>query len=196
MKKVLILVMFLVICSSLCACKPYRRDVEGIENFTEMEGSIGVNSRILPSDEFLEQFPYTSAQYNYKAISQSRLSLFSADYALIVIRYDSEQYAKAKAFCLERFELVNTFEYNGYVFAENVTLAKGRDELNEDHTIAHPYLFNMFAYDDEMFCLIFVGAYHYDYIKKIEYIDENIKKDPEAWGEFWQEHFAEFYSLA
>ena len=196
MKKVLILVMFLAICSSLCACKPYRRDVEGIENFSTIEGSVGINRHILPSDDFLEQFPYTSAQYNYQEIYRRRLAVICSTYSLVVVHYDADHYGNAKAFCLDTIDLVNTFEYNEYIFAENVAMAKARGELNEDNTILFPYRFHMFAYNDEKRCLVFVGVDNYDSKKMIGHIEENTKKDPDAWGEFWQEYFAEFYSLA
>ena len=197
MKKLMVLVLLLFICTILYACGTgYRVDVEGVHNFDKEEGYVEINVHLLPSDHFLEHYPYTSAQYNHKEIFRNRLSIVATECSIVIVNYNAEQYALAKEFCLQNMELVNSFEYNGYMFAENVMLAKARGELRDDNTISIPHIFNMFAYHDEKQCLIFVGACILDSKKMIGHIEENTKKDPDAWGEFWQEHFAEFYPLA
>ena len=190
MKKLSIVIVLLFICTILCSCG--TQDivyVEGIENYKIMEGDYEINVHLLPSEDFLDKYAYTSAQYNHKEIYRSRMSIFGKECSLIVANYDAEQYALAKEHCLQNFRLINSFEYNGYVFAENILLPIGQGRVENDKVLHSQEWFNMFAYNDEDCCLVFVGAYMlYD-------IAENTKTDPAIWGEFWQEYFAEFYEI-
>ena len=184
-------VVFLLLVSIiLCSCRGgYRIDVEGIENFDKSEGYTEINVYLLPSDDFLEEYPYTSIQYNHKEEFKSYLSIAATECSLIVINYDDRQYGKAKDFCLHNMDLINSFEYNGYVFTENVMLAIGQNRLNKDNSIVCPEWFNMFAYNDEKCCLVFIGA------NILDGISVHTKTDPIAWDKFLLTYFSEFYNF-
>lgn len=190
MKKLIIVIVLLFICTILSSCGTgYRVDVEGVENFDIKEGYVEINVHLLPIEDFLEKYPNVSAQYNHKELFNSRMSIAATECSLIVAKYDLEQYVQAKAFCLQNFALINSFAYNDYVFAENILLPIGQGRVENNKVLHSQEWFNMFAYNDEDCCLLFVGA------NILDGIEENTKTDPVAWGEFWQEYFAEFYEI-
>ena len=191
MRRASVVLVMLFICAILGACSgEYRVDVEGIENFNTTEGYVEINVHLLPDENFLDKYTYASAKYNHKEIFKSRLSIVATECSIIVVNYNDEYYSQAKEDCLRNIDLVNEFEYNGYVFAENIMLAIGQDRLTEENKIECPEWFNMFAYHDEKRCLVFIGA------NILEGIEENTKTDPVAWGEFLQEYFAEFHDFS
>jgi hypothetical protein len=164
-------------------------DVCGIENFDRTEGFVEINVHLLPSEDFLNDYSYISAQYDHKKIFKNRLSISATECSLVVVNYDKEQYALAKKYCLQNMDLINSFKYNGYTFAENIRLAIGQDRLKEDNSIVCPEWFNMFAYNDEKCCLVFLGA------NILDGIDENTKTDPNIWGAFLDQYFSEYYAF-
>lgn len=190
MRNLSIALILLFLCSAVCGCDSKNRVyVEGIENFKPTEGYYEINAHILPSEGFVDMYPYSTAQYNHKQLFNSIFSITETECSLIVIHYDATQYINAKTYCLQNMDLINTFQYNDYMFSENIRLAIAQDRVDDGKVMYSPEWFNMFAYSDTKRCLIFMGAYIH------EGIDENAKTDSGAWAQFVQLYFSDFYSF-
>lgn len=190
MRRLSIVLMVIFLCSLVCGCDSRNQlYVDGIENFKLTEGSYEINVHILPSEDFIVKFPYSTAKYNYKQLYKHHFSISATECSLIVIHYEATQYSIAKSYCLENMDLINNFEYNEYVFAENIRLAIEHGRVDNGKVTHSQEWFNMFGYSDTKCCLVFVGSHILDGI------DDNTKTDATAWGEFLQTYFSEFYTF-
>lgn len=190
MRKLGFVFAILFVCTTVCGCNSKNCvDVEGIANFKLTEGYYELNAHILPSEDFLSRFPYSSAQYNHRQLFKNIFSVAATECSLIVMHYDAVQYNEAKSYCLLNMDLLNSFEYNDYTFAENIRLAIGQDRIEDNKVTYSQEWFNMFAFNDNQCCLVFIGAYIPDGI------DNNTKTDANAWGEFLQHYFSDFYNF-
>lgn len=173
-------------CVTACGCSPYEIYVEGIDNFSIADSSTSLNQRILPSEEFLETYEYISAEYFYRDTYKTPLSVESIEQSIVIVTYDSNNYELAKSFCFDSMELSDTNQctYNNYVFVENVALFKARNEATD-----YPYWFNMFVYNDNEKCLLFMG-----YSASVIY-HEQAGLATENWGEFLDKYYGDFYNF-
>ena len=180
---------------TLCSCgdrfngEKYSEkfNVDGIENFDKFEGSIEINQYILPSDTFLEEFNYLDIDYHYRERYKTIFSIVGTDRSLITIYYEQEEYQQAKEYCLQNMQLLesNRVEYNGYVFIDNVKLETLRN--NNIPTSQFPDYFNMFIYNDDLNCLMFMGFGGED---NYGFDAQEVKDN---WGEFLEKHFSDVY---
>lgn len=190
MKKIQLLSIILVISLLFCSCQNPSRRIEGIEYFFDGESEFEINVWILPSDDFLERFDYTNAEYCFDVKYKHYLSMLGNERSLIAINYEQSSYEDAKAFCLQEMVLSdsNRVEYNGYTFIENIRIAK--DPTGNSYSSQFPQYYNMFAYNDNLQCLIFIGRYdlQMDHSVTAQDILSN-------WGEYLNEQFSDIYSF-
>ena len=157
MKKCVICLLCFAIALLCIGCGAYDIAFDGYENFSKSHSDFELNHYILPDLEFPDKFPYINIDYclreNYKAAYDF------TEKSLIVIHYDKETYEQAKEYCLQNMQLLDAepMEYNDYVFMKNIELAIKQDRY--DTYADYPTWFNMFAFNDEENCLVFMGFY-------------------------------------
>ena len=195
MKRLMAILLCCLMVLTLCSCgdrfngEKYSEkfNVDGIENFDKFEGSIEINQYILPSDTFLEEFNYLDIDYHYRNNFKTIFSIFGTERSLITIHYEQEEYQQAKEYCLQNMQLLesNRVEYNGYVFIDNVKLKTLRN--NNITRSEFPHYFNMFGYNDDLNCLVFIGFFGEDY-----WVDD-AQQVKDNWGAFLEKHFSDVY---
>lgn len=190
-KTSMLLIILLILSLILSGCK-YEVYKEGIENFDVNDSNISLNSCILPSDDFIENFDYTNGEYYYNDVNEHWLYVANCEQSIVILNYKTDVYEQAKAYCLDTMELseTNQFDYNGYTFTENIGLAKAWDDLEDGVNTRYPHHFNMFAYNDEEQCLVFMGFYSSPDNK-----DDNIYLAQTDWEEFLRTYFYEYYDF-
>lgn len=180
-KRIALIVFFCVVFLAFCSCgmNSEQYNVDGIENFETGESSVELNYQILPSEDFLEDFEYTNADYHYRYGGFWLLIGFSEECSLISVQYEKEEYKEAKSYCLQNMQLVDDFclEHNGYTFL-----------LNTQQLDRFPSWFNMVAYNDSLNCLVFMGFYD-DY----DYSTDDSQSVQSNWSEFLEKHFSDIY---
>ena len=177
MKKVVCLICCLA--CLLCACNV---SVDGYENFSKMTSDYELNLYLLPSEDFSTQFEYVDIDYHF---SEKHISLIEMyEESLIVIAYDEAEYEQAKKYCLENMQLskTNTIEFGNYLFIENDALFVG--EHGEEKLNAFPHWFNMFAYNDALKRLVFMGFYG------SAYTTDDAQSIVDNWEEFLETYFS------
>lgn len=184
MKKVNLILALCFIMMIMCSCNS-KYSVDGFENLNVNDSNYELNHYILPSDDFADTYEYKNIDYTFR---DEYLSIFYwTERSLIVIEYDEDVYTQAKEYCLDNMMLNEsmTLEYNGYTFIENIKLAVGQERNS------FPHWFNMFAYNDDVNILVFMGFYgtNYDYQKDLQNVKDN-------WGDFLDEHFAELHDFS
>lgn len=171
----LLLIIF-IICLSFNSCAQVIR-IDGIDNFNKNDSALSLNQLILPSDDFLDCFKYENADYHYR--DSSILPFFSknVEQSIVVINYKDDVYEEAKEYCMQEMVLSDShiFDYNGYTFIDH--------EYSD-----YPYHFNMFVYNDEKQCLIFLG-FHSGF-------HENVDDLIDDWGSFLDKYYSEFYDFS
>ena len=197
--KLLVIILLLVGVFSSCAStnsnsiKNYNRiiSVDGVENFDVSDGNYILNYHILPTNDFIDRFKYVDIEYHYREHYESLLDFVGYEKSIIVINYDEKVYESAKDFCLREMELSETYAlmYNDFVFIENIELAVGQDSYRDDFVYSFPQKFNMFAYNDELQCLIFLGYYCPDFT------NEDAMLTIKNWGEFLENYYSDVYSF-
>ncbi len=190
--KTFICIMLLIfLCLLLGACK-YEVYKEGIENFNKNDSNMSINQGILPSDDFVDLYEYTNAEYYYSDVNEHLFYIANLEQSIVIMNYDEEVYEEAKAYCLDNMDLseVNKFEYDDYMFVENVGLAKGMENFKDGVNTRFPYQFNMFAYNDDESCLLFMGFY-----SSTDRHDENINLAETDWGAFLDMYFSQYYDF-
>ena len=191
MKKLTMIVICCVLLLSLCSCK-FIRDysVRGVENFDAEYSDFELNVCLLPTEDFLERYEYINADYRYSAENAGVLSLDESHESIVMIQYEDDVYLQAKQYCLDNMELSdsNIIPYGDYIFFENIELAVGMGKYGSP--IGFPRWFNMFAYNDTLRQLVFIGYYD------STFYDVDIVEFQKQWGSFLQEHFGEVYILS
>ncbi len=182
MKKTYLLIIAILILSSsvFSSCGLFKKEEiivkDGIETFAKETSSVSLNQWILPSVEFIDEFVYIDMDYHYKSVYTGLFYTDGAERSIIYAKYDEAIYSQAKQYCFDEMELSNEniIEYNGYRFIQNIKALKD-----------FPSWFNMFAYNDDLNSLVFLGYYTTDDAEEITY----------NWGEFLIEQFGEWYSF-
>ncbi len=115
---VILLVVFSIILTGCLGTNAYE---EGLENFYKEISSISLNDDLLPSDTFLEDYPYQNGEYYWHLDEKDLLA--GPEVSLIVLTYDQETYQAAKEYCKTNMILSpeNSKTYSGYEFIENIT---------------------------------------------------------------------------
>lgn len=180
----------LLIATLLCSCNA-DVSIDGINSFQTNQSHYELNVCLLPSDDFLSRFKCIDIDYSYREQYNSPLSLFATERSMIIGTYEMSVYEQAKAYCLEKMELSssNVISYNGYTFLENIELAVDQGRYGDDRVNVFPQWFNMFAYNDDLKCLVFMGFYSPDLTSRdaIKVVDN--------WGEFLKEHYSDVYDF-
>jgi len=185
-KRLLSIALLLTVCFCSCDANNYIC-VDGIENFKTVQSNYELNNYILPSDDYLEQFEFLTAEYHYREIYESWASIIGVEKSIVTVIYSPEVYNKAKEYCLQEMQLdhLNTIDYNGYTFIENIHLTVAQDRYGEIN--GFPRWFNMFIYNDTKHCLLFIGYYNSDYTSgDAQAVSEN-------WGQFLIDAFGDVY---
>lgn len=182
-----ILVLFLF--SGCSVFEGYTLSADGIENFDTVEGEFELNSCLLPSDDFLEQFDTIDISYHARQKYKTKLGLTSKESTLVSATYTAETYSEAKSYCLNKMTLNYdvVIEYNGYVFIDNYELATNP---LDNYTSKFPQWTNMLAYNDEKCELVFLGFYDG------KYSNDDAEEVCANWGDFLDEHFAELHDFS
>ena len=183
-KKTILIFCCALLACLLCSCS-YTYSVDGYENFDKRESHYELNHYILPSDDFVELFQNSGIDYYYREQQQSLLQFVEKSF--IVINYEAETYELAKEYCLQnmQFSDAESLEYNGYIFIENIELAVKQNRYENSGDF--PEWFNMFAYNDNMKCLVFMGFYG------SIYPPVDAQEVREHWSEFIEKHFSDVY---
>lgn len=144
----------------LACCSPtMEQRLEGIEQYSPANSSLGLSANLFPDEHFPEMFEYTAGDYQF--YFNGRLhNGFST--AISALQYAPEQYTQAKEYCLKQFTLTDEHQYQigDYTFIEH--LCYNSQTENGDYVPAcqFPKLFNMFAYSDANCTLLFLGYYN------------------------------------
>ena len=168
----------------LCSCSS-EYSVDGYENFQVSHSHYELNNCLLPTEDFAEMFQYNNIEYYYREKYKSMLEF--VEKSLLVIKYEKSIYELAKEYCLQNMQLADShyIEYNGYVFIENIKLAIAQDRYGTLNDF--PALFNMFSYNDNLNCLVFMGIYCPNYTSDDA---QNVRAN---WGDFLEKHFSDIY---
>ena len=195
MKRLMAILLCCIMVLTLCSCgdrfngEKYSEkfNVDGIENFEVKEGDFELNHYILPSMDFLDKFSFLDVDYHYRYDHKTIFSIVCTERSLITIHYEQEEYQQAKEYCLQNMQLLesNRVKYNGYVFIDNVKLETLRN--NNIPTSQFPDYFNMFIYNDDLNCLMFMGFGGED---NYGFDAQEVKDN---WGEFLEKHFSDVY---
>ena len=161
--------------------------VDGIENYQDNHSHYELNAYLLPSSGFIEEFEHIDIDYHYRAEYKTYFSCEGVERTLLVVEYGQEVYDEAKMYCLQNLQLSesNLLEYNDYLFVENIELAVKQERYGKASSF--PQWFNMFAYNDDLRQLIFMGFYSPDYSSK------DAQNVCDNWGEFIEKHFSDIY---
>lgn len=190
-KSFLCMTIIIAMCLLLSACK-YEVYIEGVENFSVSDSNISLNLCILPSDDFIDKFEYTKGEYYYNDVNEHWLYVANCEQSIVILNYEEDIYEQAKTYCLENMVLseINQFDYKGYTFTENIGLAEAWGDIEDGLNTKYPYRFNMFAYDDEQQCLVFMGFYSSPDRK-----DENVTLAETDWEAFIDIYFSQYYDF-
>ena len=165
-----------------CSCGS-EYSINGYENFETSHSHYELNNYILPTINFADVFENIGVDYyyneEYKAMHQF------VERSFLAIHYEKEIYEKAKEYCLQNMQLSDCeyMEYNGYIFIENIELAVKQNRYENPGSF--PHWFNMFAYNDNMSCLIFMGFF------SPEYTPDDAEDIRDNWGQFIENHFSD-----
>lgn len=186
MKKVSLCLLILILCL-LSGCTTVK--IDGIENFSEGHSSVSLTENLIPSKEFLKDYEYIAGDYHYfeeKSFSESHLEV-----SIMVLKYETDEYQKAKEFCLEELWLSeeNAKEYNGYIFKENLSLPYKYNDLINGVNEEFPHFFNMFSYNDDKCEIVSIGFW----CGMKLYDDANLVN--EDFGAFLQKYYSKFYDF-
>ena len=99
---------------------------------------------------------------------------------------------QAKQYCLNNMDLseTNIKELNGYVFLENLELAKQKNYLQNGVNTKFPHHFTMFVYNDTKQTLLFMGFYC------CADMHEKANLATEEWDVFLNFFYNDFYCFA
>ena len=156
-RRVLLVLLVAMVCGG-CGLLSDGCAITGIENFSPSLYSLGLTANLFPSEDFLTRFPYESASFDYyDTDSWTESPDWGVVRTIAVLRYSPEDYAQAKAFCMEQFVLSRERQlaHGGFTFAENNTY--GAQHTSVDWGI--PKHFNLFGWQDESCELMFLGYY-------------------------------------
>ena len=198
MKKVTILMIFVLFCLSLSSCyqdKSYNSlndYITRVENTGYGYSSSEIDSaeNFLPSRTFVSDFEYESGGYHYYEEDAFRELLDgrrNPEISILWLKYEEATYQEAKTFMLANIPLSNNnlYNYNSYVFYKNSIFTEFQEEL------IVPSCFTMACYNDENQTLIFIG-FEYSYISNE---DKEFLKSLETWEKFIDAYYSEYYDF-
>jgi len=151
MKKFIFYVVLMLSSLSLISCNTVI-EYHGIEEYSVYNSEYSLSWKLLPSDNYLQEFEYNIGDYEY-----IDTGLTKREHEIMYLTYEEDIYNAAKVFIFENMVLsqTNHFLYNHYEFYENL----GRKEYIAPDTIndQFPYMFNMIGINDEKNTITFMA---------------------------------------
>lgn len=179
---------FFVIILLVCFFPTAETQISGIDNYSPSNSTLGLSANLFPSEDFLDQFPYTTGDYRFFFNGRMYQGYSTA---LVVLRYTPEQYRYAKEYCLEQFTLTDEhqFQIGSYTFVEHLCYTSKDEDGEYFPACQYPRIFNMYAYNDSNNTLLFLGYYN-----------GNPDASPTQlaltdFESFYNEHFSQYYVL-
>ena len=165
----------------------FKNQVSGIENYSPADSTLSLSKYLYPSEDFLTRFAYTAGdyQYYYNGIMMDGYAV-----AFSVLNYSPEQYETAKQFCFQEFTHTDEHQYQigDYHFIEHLCY-EDKNEMDEFVvSCLYPEMFNMFAYNDSLHTLLFLGYYESNCDRTTQLAESNFET-------FYGEVFAKYYVL-
>ena len=171
---------------TLVSCSPVQ--ITGLKQWNFTDSSTSLTKYLFPDEDFLSCFEYLDGDYHYFDNCKPWDHL---EVAIAFTEYEDEVYLKAKQYCFDNMLLseYNRIEYNGYVFVETLELPRDYKHLEDGKNTNYPYHMNMFAYNDSLNRLVFLGFYC-----SVEGEDKAdiIKTD---FGAFLETYYSEYYDF-
>ncbi len=174
MKKLSLIVLFILTLSLLCSCGLgiFDYSCEGIENFHPHLSDVCVCDVLIP-ENFLESYEYEDGNFFYECKDNYGSNMI--DRALMYLTYNDTEYALAKEYVQSQLKLRDTGEVlNDYIIYVNTMYSY---DYRTDHSYAFDY--NMVALNDNNNTIVFFGVY--SFVGK-ELLDESLT-----------DHILEFY---
>lgn len=165
----------------------FKVNVSGIDNYRPEDSTLGLTQHLFPNEDFLNQFTYITGDYHYSFNGSLE---FGHAVAFSVIEYSPKTYMDAKEFCFQKFKSTDIHQYQvgEYYFIEHLWNVEKNSTGALELKCRFPEIFNMFAYNDSLCTLIFIGYYENDFDSKIQWNSATFK-------EFYREQFSKYYEL-
>lgn len=159
MRKFVILLLLFSLIMGMSACSTVN--ISGLENYGIADCSYELSRYLFPDESFLSSFEYDDGNY----VLESNDGLIgSQSTAFAFLTYSPEIYESAKQYCIENLALCDEhqFTYAGFEFKERLSHFIKNDAGDLVVGCRYPEWFNMFAYCDTTYTLIFMGYYNTD----------------------------------
>lgn len=165
------------------------QEVSGLENFDTSYCSYSLTSHLFPSEDFLLSFDYLEGSYHYRI--DRKFLVGDRAISIASIKYNPEEYRQAKEFCEAEFTKTDEHQYQigNYIFIEHLCYESTNNQGQIVLGCEYPSTFNMYAYCDEKYELLFLG-YHNGNPDSAERILAETD-----FAMFFQSEFSEYYSL-
>ena len=156
-------------------------------DYDPADSTLGLCRSLYPTQDFPACFPYSEGHYYYDyggSLLKSSATAFS------VLTYNAEQYDLAKALCLRKFSATDTHQYQvgGYHFVEHLCFTGENVQGKYEVMCQYPKRFNMFAYNDSLCTLLFLGYYESGSVNE----NHPALTDFES---FYNMYFSKYYTL-
>lgn len=181
----IVVLIILVVCLGILPV--FRQHNAGLENFAPEDSTLSLCQNLYPSRDFLECFPYIHGDYQY---DYNGILLDSYAVAFSYLTYTPEQYVQAKQFCSQQFSNTDSHQYHigDYHFIEHLCYTSKSEEGKYIPTCQYPECFNMFAYNDSLCTLLFLGYYEPN-------LDTETQMALSDFSTFFRKHFSRYYEL-
>ena len=176
MRRIIYILLLVVFVAHFCGCSSFQ--IQGIDNFTEMDCCFGLTLTLMPEDrKFLTQYPYDDGIYQYW---RNNCGPAEAK-AFICLQYSEEVYRKAKEICQEYYNFSKEVYYYDCLAFYVFSLGDDAPKLDPNYPG-----FRLFGYNDEQRLLIF-AAYLNEDAKIVT--EESISKN---FTEFFNKQFGAY----
>ena len=159
MRKVIALL--LLISFLLEGCSYSNVNISGLDNFGTADCSYELSRDLFPDETFLSSFKYSNG--NYELQSNDGLSN-SQSIAFAFLTYSPTVYENAKQYCLDHLDFCDDHQFTYADFKFRERLSHFTRDASGDLVVGccFPKWFNMFAYSDTTYTLVFIGYYNSD----------------------------------
>lgn len=161
MRKLVILLLLVLLLISTSACSTVN--ISGLENYGTADCSYELSRDLFPDETFLSLFDYCSG--NYVLECNDGLGGGNST-AFAFLTYSPETYEDAKQYCMDNLVICNEhlFSLAEFEFRERLSHFVRNDAGDLAIGCRYPEWFNMFAYCDKSYTLVFMGYYNPDLI--------------------------------
>ena len=157
MKRILIWLLLFFIFISVTGCTEIEKS--GFENYQKQTCSVGLTANMFPCDDFLSKFQFINGNYHYRDYDEWKHGHAKT---LTYVQYTPEVYEEAKAFCMDYWTFCekHRYEYNGFIFAEQLCYETQVSDGEYQVTCRYPEILSMWCYNDDLYTLVFLGYYN------------------------------------